>query len=210
MAVFQIQVNNYVKNLPLYLVSTLVYIHSFLLPTTAYADFQSHIDQFQQQMLTEATLLVDFIEHVQMAYQSTHAQFQPIGAKDPQDPRSLAHKLPSFSTIKNIYVDIIPQQEPGIGHIEITLSFKDTRESSRSNSFFADTQIKFTALGSLGLPLAIPLTNSVPVSVEHAIVGFSCKKIPNAILRSFATYEHDSHTIDLSSMLPYPFNLCAG
>ena len=181
-----------------------------LINIAIYADFQSHVNQFQQQMINEAPFIEDFLVHVQMAYSSKHQSFESIGAKDATNPKSLIHKMPPFTTIKNIYAEIVPQREPGLGHIEITVTFKDQRQSERTNAFFANTEITYTALGSLGLPLTIPLKEDLPASIEHAIIGFSCKKKVNKENQAFATYKHDSHTIDMASMLPYPFNLCIG
>jgi hypothetical protein len=176
----------------------------------AQADFQRHVSQFQQQMLFEAPLVSDFLAHVQNAYLSSHAAFTPIGAINPDAPDALAKRLPQTSSIKNIYAQITPSNHDRyVGNITVTVTFKNLRESPHTTAFFADSSIVFTALGSLGSPLEIPLDSRVKIPIEHEIVGFSCTKVVQNNQAIFASFSSESHTIDLSSQLSYPFNICS-
>lgn len=176
----------------------------------AQADFQRHVSQFQQQMLFEAPLVSDFLALVQNAYLSSHAAFTPIGAVNPEAPEALASKLPQTSSIKNIYAEITPSSKDRyIGNITVTVTFKSLQESSYTTAFFANSSIVFTALGSLGIPLEIPLDSRVKIPTEHEIIGFSCTKVVQKNQAIFASFSSDSHTIDLSSQLNYPFNICS-
>lgn len=176
----------------------------------AQADFQRHVSQFQQQMLFEAPLVSDFLAHVQSAYLSSHAAFTPIGAINPEAPGALARRLPQTSSIKNIYAQVTPSnQDRYIGNITVTVTFKSLRESPHTSAFFASSSIVFTALGSLGVPLEIPLDSRVKIPTEHEIIGFSCTKVAQENQAIFASFSSDSHTIDLSSQLNYPFNICS-
>ena len=176
----------------------------------AQADFQRHVAQFQQQMLFEAPLVSDFLAHVQIAYLSSHTAFTPIGTMNPEAPDALARRLPPNSSIKNIYAQITPsKQDRYIGNITVTVTFKSLHESPHTTAFFANSSIIFTALGSLGIPLEIPLDSRVKIPVEHEIIGFSCTKVVQENQAIFASFSSDNNTIDLSSQLNYPFNICS-
>ena len=192
------------------LASLNIMLAALLTATSAFAGFQEHVTQFQQQMLFEAPIVSDFLAHVQTAYLSTHDRFMPIGSPNIQDDTSLARLLPKTTSIKNIYAQITPSPDNRyLGNITITVQFKDLRESAHTTAFFADSTIVYTALGGLGRPLNIPLDSTAQTPIEHQIVGFACQKIVKENTPIFASYSSGNSTIDLSSQLTFPFNICS-
>ncbi len=172
------------------------------------ASFSDDVAVFQNQMRYDAAFVVTNMDKIFTTYELLHQNMPMVGHKDSRQPQSLALSFPASSSIANIYSALEPSSnDPRIGHLNLYVVFKDVVDRQNINHLVASKVLKYTALGSRGENLAIPLTKTFAHTAQMRITAFSCERVSDS-KNLFATFVSKNETIDLVHLLPYPFNYC--
>ena len=173
----------------------------FCLNHSIFATFSDDVALFKSQMRYDAR----FIDN---ALKNTTLLFSLLYDKMPMVANTAAD-FPASSTIKTINSTIEPIYGESYAHLYLTVQFKKKLPRQNYSYLVSDKVIRYVALGKDNRPLKIPI-KPMQSMLSDEIINFSCSRIQPDEASKFAVFNSSTESIDLVTLLDYPFNFCTG